>query len=254
MHAATKVAAHLNANPLRFAIPTCPPEELYYCWLWEAAREMDDVVDAVISRRKMKEATFDQHFDQFYANRVFSRPLPYPTRLLVLSPEFPKAAYLAIPKRERDRRIGILFPNVTHYWNLGFPTVMNAAAVRELLEGKDGKNYSLDGTLMTTVLQMDLSRSAAKLTREFGIWLQQNRPIQGAVAQGTSRQKKCRELLKALIAWRLLRVYDIEYPIAAEAYRRANKGQELYSDLPGWDRACRMVEKAMQSDDFRVGG
>jgi hypothetical protein len=156
-------------NKLEYQFEACPKEELFDCWLYEFAREVDWLPDFVATQnaRKLEESAHD---DTFYSFLLF--------------PKWPSEPYLSISKEERHKCIA----RARVYTEQKIRA--NSLVPRELPKGigkalaaslrKHGRSrFHSKGSLMElALLRIHWARPDSVLVEAFQSFLKEFRPLE----------------------------------------------------------------------------
>jgi hypothetical protein len=234
-----------SVDPLNWDFSSCPDTELDECHAYEFARHVEPILQDVARLRKGKKQSFDHLFASL-RKIVFAPGSVRRMALFWFYPEFPKAPYLSIAPKERDRRIKIAWggpkAQIAALAAMLQPKMLPHFLAEELRLGlrKHGRPCIRYGCFELSLIELNWMYSNDRLLKAFAAWLCQNRPADVKVIQekGAGNFVRMRRSeLKCLGAWRLLK-WGLKCDEAFVATLKG--GKSLYGhSFKNWTRAAK---------------
>jgi hypothetical protein len=218
----------------------CPEEQLQHCFVYEIARECEEMKRQLEWLRERLATT-----PQWTANDLLTE-FPgqslseYPTRLLFTTEGkfltaclryFPQTPWLGTPETFRAKLARAFWTTKDRctgensFTKWGDPPLL----IVSLAAGPLSKT---DQRIFRYALAIDWTQSNKRLTERFRLWLERNEPPSRSVEEQRGRTSP-REMLKALAAFRLMKNHTSE---DAATFTQGKLKKPLYSDASNWSK------------------
>jgi hypothetical protein len=212
----------------------CPRGREESCWEYEYGRECPRIVETFREDAAGRRRGFDQDGYWFYEHQVFDSQGEYEDSVVLLVPPgFPTVPYL-MTKRPRVRSEAKLSATSSRF--------LHPPKVRDV-EG-DAKPSFRPPPDYVAKLYVDWNAPDKELLRDFRLWLSEHRPRKARSRRGKSVARQYMADLKALGAYRLLRVMSAE---EALAHTRKFLPHGLYAQVPDWYEAKRRARSVLRN-------
>src|SRR2546428_5970120 len=151
-------------KPEKWDFSSCPPEELFHCWMWEYSRECRGAIEEVAGFRDAKGGNgFDDLWPEDTAKALFDGGCPpWSETFFSCSPEWPGGAYMAIPSAERRRRIELAPTGLV---------TLDEVAIKKL-----SHFWPPSGRFQSVAFEIDWAVRNERLVNQFREWLKNARP------------------------------------------------------------------------------
>ena len=203
------------------------------CWEYEYGRECPRIVKAFREDVSGRRRGFDEDGYWFYQHEVFNGEEFEPLVFLLAPPGFPDVPYLQ--SKRRKPRSG---PKVPAKWN----TFIHPAKVRDV-DGDPKRTFRPPPDFIAK-LYVEWDATDRELLQDFRQWLKEHRPRKAKSRRGKSAARERMADLKALGAYRLLKMMGAEQALA---YTKKFLPHGLYSKVPDWYEAKARARRVLRS-------
>ena len=216
----------------------CPEELEVLCWEYEYGRECPRIIEMFREDALGRRQGFDKDGYWFYEHQVFDYKGEYADSVILLVPPgFPDVPFLQTARRKRRPAA-----KVPSKWN----TFLSPAKVRDV-DG-DPKRAFRPPPDYIAKLYVDWDATDRDLLRDFRQWLKEHRPRKAKSKRGKSAARQRMADLKALGAYRLLKMMSAE---EALAHTKKFLPHGLYSKIADWYKARARAKRVLRGS-FRA--
>lgn len=213
---------------------SCPEGLEGACWEYEYGRECPRIVAAFQEDASRRRRGFDDDGYWFYDHQMLDANGELEDSVILLVPPgFPDVPFL---KTERRRQRAAA--KVPTKWN----SFLNPAKVRDV-DGDPKRTFRPPPDYIAK-LYVEWDATDRELLGDFRLWLKQHRPRKAKSRRGKSAARQRMADLKALGAYRLLRVMSAE---EALAYTSQFLPHGLYSKIPDWYEARARAKRVLRN-------